>query len=274
MAAERLQKILARAGLGSRRACEGVIEAGRVRVNGRIVRELGTKADAHRDKVEVDGRRVVGEKLAYYLVHKPRAMVTTLHDPQGRQDLREIIGRLEHRVYPVGRLDYHTSGALLVTNDGALTDALLHPRRGVPKVYAAKLRGDIDVPQLDRLRNGVTLDDGYITKPAEVFVLRTEARHTWIQVTLKEGKNRQIHRMGDAIGHPVQRLVRLSFAGLDTQGLRPGDVRPLKTKELDKLKKHYLNPARRERAAEVATEMEDPWTTSSTPSVSKRRSTT
>src|SRR5690606_22358162 len=127
-------------------------------------------------------------------------------------------------------------------------DALLSPRRAVPKVYAAKLRGHLDVPELDKLRNGVKLDDGYVTKPAEVFVLREEPKNTWVQITLTEGKNRQVHRMAEAIGHPVQRLVRVSFAGLSTDGLRPGDWRPLGKTELDKLKKQYLLPARQAKA--------------------------
>ncbi len=247
MAVDRLQKILAHAGVASRRAAETYIREGRVRVNGRVVTELGTRADAHRDKIEVDGRRIVQEKPAYYLVHKPREVVTTLSDPEGRQTLGELLDRVPERVYPVGRLDYHTSGILLVTNDGDMTDALLHPKRKVPKVYVAKLKGHIGVPELDRLRNGVELDDGYTTKPAEVFVIREEPKNTWVQITLTEGKNRQIHRMAEAIGHPVQRLTRQSFAGLTLEGLRPGQWRPLQTKELAKLKKQYLNPARKER---------------------------
>ncbi|MEM7436131.1 MAG: pseudouridine synthase [Myxococcota bacterium] len=244
---ERLQKVLARAGVASRRASEGLITAGRVRVNGRVVKELGTKVDAHKDRVEVDGKRVVAEKPVYYLFHKPREMVTTLDDPEGRATLGEVFRRIPERVVPVGRLDYHTSGALLVTNDGDMVDALLRPKSAVPKVYAVKFQGHLDVPELDALRNGVKLDDGYKTKPAELFVLREERNHTWVQITLTEGKNRQIHRMGDAIGHRVMRLARQSFAGLSTDGLRPGDYRELKRDELAKLKKNFLNPYRRAR---------------------------
>jgi len=257
MAAERLQKIIAHAGIASRRAAERLITEGRVRLNGKVVKELGTRADAHKDKIEVDGKRIVRERTVYYLVHKPREMVTTLNDPEGRENLGKLLKKVPERVYPVGRLDYHTSGVLLVTNDGALTDALLNPRRTVPKIYAAKLRGHLDVPELDKLRNGVQLDDGYITKPAEVFVIREESKNTWIQVTLTEGKNRQIHRMADAIGHPVLRLVRTEFAGLKAEDLRPGHWRELKKRELDKLKKHYLNPAKKQ-AREEAEEEEHP----------------
>ncbi|MFZ1864080.1 MAG: pseudouridine synthase [Polyangiales bacterium] len=246
---ERLQKVLARAGIASRRASEELIKAGRVRVNGRVVTELGTKVDPHKDRVEVDGKRLVAEKPVYYVVHKPREMVTTLDDPEGRATIADLLGPIPERVVPVGRLDYHTSGVLLVTNDGDMVDALLRPRSGVPKTYAAKFQGHLDVEELDGLRNGVTLDDGYRTKKAEVFVLREERNHTWVQMTLTEGKNRQIHRMGEAIGHRVMRLARQSFAGISIEGLRPGDYRELKRDELQQLKKKYLNPSRQTRGA-------------------------
>ncbi|AKF06194.1 pseudouridine synthase [Sandaracinus amylolyticus] len=247
MARERLQKILAHAGVASRRAAEGLIASGHVRVNGRVVTEIGSSADPRKDKIEVDGKRVVLEKPAYFVLHKPRGVVSTLSDPEGRPHLGQYLAQLGARVYPVGRLDFHTSGVLLVTNDGELTDALLHPRKDVPKIYVAKLRGHVQVEDLDRLRNGVVLDDGHKTKPAEVFVLREEDRNTWVQITLYEGKNRQIHRMGDAIGHPVLRLARVSFAGVTAEGLRPGQWRELDARELEKLKKQYITPARRAR---------------------------
>jgi 23S rRNA pseudouridine2605 synthase len=239
---------LASAGVASRRASERLIEAGRVRVNGKKVTELGTKADPIKDRIDVDDRRVVVEKPAYYVIHKPREVVSTVKDPEGRQTVRDLLKRVPERVVPIGRLDYHTSGALIVTNDGELVDALLRPKNRVPKVYAAKFRGHLDENDLQALRNGVELDDGTVTRPADVFVLREDRRMTWCQITLYEGKNRQIHRMGEAIGHPVLRLARTSFAGIDTDGLRPGQYRPLSTKELQKLKKSYLNPAKRQKA--------------------------
>lgn len=245
MAKERLQKILARAGVASRRAAERLIEEKRVRVNGRVVTELGSKADPVRDRIDVDNKRVVVEKPAYYVLHKPKGVVTTLRDPEGRESVQDLVRTIPERVFPVGRLDYHTSGVLLLTNDGELADALTRPKRGVPKIYAAKLQGHLREKDLEALRNGVVLDDGYKTKPADVFVLREEDRNTWLQITLTEGKNRQVHRMGEAIGHRVQRLARTSFAGIDAEGLRPGEYRPLSVKELDKLKKKYLTPARR-----------------------------
>lgn len=246
MAAERLQKILAGAGVASRRSAERLIEAGRVRLNGRVVTQLGTKADPHKDRIELDGRRVVAEKPVYHLLHKPREVVSTLEDPEGRPTVGALLKRIPERVFPVGRLDYHTSGALLVTNDGEMAQALLKPAAKVPKVYAVKMQGHLDESALQALRTGVVLDDGYKTRPADVFVLREEPRHSWVQMTLTEGKNRQIRRMGDAIAHPVQRIARTEFAGLSTEGLRPGQYRPLHARELEKLKKHYLNPKKRQ----------------------------
>ena len=247
MAQQRLQKVLAQAGIASRRGAEKYITDGRVRVNGKIVTELGVKVDDHLDKVEVDGHRLVRDSPVYYVLNKPREVVSTLSDPEGRSSLADIIEKIPERVFPVGRLDYHTSGALLLTNDGEFSEALLRPSVGVPKVYAAKLQGHVDVPELDALRNGVKLDDGYVTKKADVFVLRTEDRCTWVQITLREGKNRQIHRMGDAIGHRVQRLTRLAFAGVDTEGLRPGQQRALSKKELDTINKLFVAPFKKKK---------------------------
>lgn len=251
MTEERLQKILAQAGVASRRAAEVLITDGRVRVNGRIVRELGTKADAHRDKIEVNGKRVVAEKPAYYIINKPREVVTTLDDPEGRETIGELLRRVPERVYPVGRLDYQTSGVLFITNDGEMAQALLHPRKAVPKTYVVKLRGTIDVPELDALRNGVDIGDKRPTDKAEVFVVREDRGNTWIQITISEGRNRQIHRMLEAIGQRVQRMSRTSFAGLSVEGLKPGDWRPVKTTELRKLKRDYLNPQKKAKEEEA-----------------------
>jgi 23S rRNA pseudouridine2605 synthase len=244
MAVERLQKVLARAGVASRRAAEQLIADGKVRVNGRIVTEMGVKVDGYRDKVEVNGRRIVAEKPAYYILHKPRKVVATLNDPEGRETIKDLIAKIPERVHPVGRLDYHTSGALLLTNDGQMTEALLRPAKAVPKIYVVKVQGHLQVEDLDKLRNGVVLDDGYTTKPANLFVLREEANQTWLQITLTEGKNRQIHRMLEAIGRRVNRLARTEFADVSTEGLRPGEVRRINDRELDKLKKRYLAPYR------------------------------
>ncbi len=250
MASERLQKILARAGVASRRGAERLILQGRVRVGGRVVRQLGTRADPRRDRIEVDGRRIVLDAPVHFLLHKPRGVVSTLRDPQGRATVADLVRRVGRRVFPVGRLDYHTAGALLVTDDGELADALLRPAGRVPKVYAVKMRGHLEEEELGALRQGVVLDDGRRTRPAEVFVLREEPGYTWLQMTLTEGRNRQIHRMGDAIGRPVLKLTRVAFAGLSIDGMRPGQLRPLRKRELEKLIKQYVLPyrARRQRS--------------------------
>jgi 23S rRNA pseudouridine2605 synthase len=242
MAAERLQKILAKAGIASRRAAEGLIVDGRVRVNGRVVRELGAKASAARDRIEVDGKRIVAEKPVYYLMHKPRGVVTTLDDPEGRQSIKDLVQDIPERVFPVGRLDFQTSGVLLLTNDGDMAQALLHPTRKVPKTYTAKLYGDVDERGLSALREGVVLDDGEKTAPAMVSIVKKDDKHIWLELTINEGKNRQVHRMAEAIGRRVLRLSRISFAGLQIAGLRAGAIRELLPSELNDLKQKYLNP--------------------------------
>ncbi|MEY4580645.1 MAG: hypothetical protein RL701_5348 [Pseudomonadota bacterium] len=245
MSSQRLQKILAQAGIASRRAAEHLITEGRVRVNGRIVRELGSRANPGRDRVEVDGKRLVAERHVYFLLHKPRGVVTTLDDPEGRKSVKDLLQNVEQRVFPVGRLDFQTSGALLLTNDGALAQALLHPTRAVPKTYHVKLSGNVDSGRLEALRTGVVLDDGETTRPAVVNVLKSEGKYTSLEMTIAEGKNRQIHRMGDAIDREVMRLTRVSFAGLTLEGLRAGQMRPLTPLELSGLKEKYIQERKR-----------------------------
>jgi 23S rRNA pseudouridine2605 synthase len=235
MAVQRLQKIVSKAGIASRRAAEALILAGRVRVNGRIARTLGTKADPRKDRIEVDGRRLVGESTAYVLLHKPRGTMTTLDDPEGRETVKDLLKGLDVRVYPVGRLDYQTSGALLLTNDGDLAHTLLHPSRRMPRTYAVKLQGKPTPEILDRWRQGIRLEDGP-TAPAEVFVVSQGEGATWIQVTIREGRNRQIHRMGEATGHSVLRLKRVAFAGLSVEDLAPGEWRFLSREEVRALR--------------------------------------
>lgn len=237
MARERIQKILARAGFGSRRSCEQLIVDGRVRLNGRVVRELGTEADSHKDRLDVDNQRVVASKPAYYVLHKPRGYVTTMHDPEGRPSVSELLSQLPERVFPVGRLDFNTSGALFCTNDGELAHALLHPSRQVTKTYVAKVAGVLTKEDLDRLREGVVIDDGPAVRAARVATIRTSDNATWLEIDLHEGKNRQVHKMVEAIGRRVQRLVRTDFAGLTIEGLAPGKLRPLGERELVELKK-------------------------------------
>lgn len=241
MALERLQKILARAGVASRRKAEELIVQGRVRVNGRIVRELGTRADLDKDKVEVDGRRVVPEKPVYLLLHKPRGVVSTLSDPQGRPTIRDLIKNVPARVFPVGRLDYHTSGALFLTNDGDFADGLLHPRRDVPKTYVVKVAGHMKEDDLVRWAEGVELEDGK-TRPAEVRLLRYEGDKTWFEITIYEGRNQQIRRMGEATGFRVMRLARIAFADISTENLPPGTYRELTRDELRTLREKWRVP--------------------------------
>ena len=234
---ERLQKIISQAGIASRRESETLITEGRVSVNGKVVTELGTKVDPTKDKVRVDGKPIRGEKLVYLLLFKPKGAVSTLSDPQGRQTVADLVAEVPERVYPVGRLDFNTEGALLLTNDGELTHALLHPSRRVKKTYIARLQGIPAEEKLDRLRAGVKLDDGP-TAPAEVYLIETdrEKDDSRIEVTIYEGRNRQVRRMCDAIGYPVKQLKRISFAFLNLDGLKRGQHRHLTEDEVKRLK--------------------------------------
>jgi 23S rRNA pseudouridine2605 synthase len=238
---ERIQKILARGGIASRRAAEQLITAGRVRVNGRIVTELGAKADPRKDRVEVDGKRVVAEHSVYVVLHKPRGVVSTMSDPEGRPTVRELLAEVGGRVFPVGRLDFATSGILLCTNDGEMADGLLHPRKAVPKTYVVKVKGVMTPDDLDVWRKGVRLEDG-MTLPADVKMLRHEGDKTWMELTIREGRNQQIRRMGEATGFMVMRLARVSFAGVELEGLPPGRWRAMTRDELVQLKKVYGVP--------------------------------
>jgi 23S rRNA pseudouridine2605 synthase len=249
----RLQKVVARAGVASRRAAERLITEGRVRVNGRIVTELGTRVDSRKDKVEVDGRRLVREKPVYVVLHKPRGVVSTMHDPEGRPTVKDLIAEVGARVYPIGRLDFNTSGVLLLTNDGELCDGLLHPKRDVPKVYVAKVAGEMSEADILRWTQGVELSDGR-TRPAKVRLLRYENGKTWLEVTLLEGRNQQIRRMGEETGFAVMRLSRLSFAGIGGEGLRPGQYRALSQDELMDLKTTYGVPSHVPRSPSLETD--------------------
>jgi 23S rRNA pseudouridine2605 synthase len=238
---ERIQKILAHGGIASRRAAEELIRAGRVRVNGKIVTELGAKANPRHDRVEVDGKRVVAEEPVYIVLHKPRGVVSTMSDPEGRPSVKELLSSIPGRVYPVGRLDFATSGVLLITNDGELHDGLLHPKKAVPKTYVLKVKGSMKPEDLEHWRKGVRLEDG-MTLPAQAKLLRHEADKTWLELTIREGRNQQIRRMGEATGFPVMRLARVAFAEISAEGLAPGRWRHLTREELVALKKEYGVP--------------------------------
>lgn len=241
MAQERIQKILARAGLTSRRGAEEWVESGRVKVNGKTVTELGAKADPRCDRIEVDGKLIEAERPVYVLFHKPRGVVCTLSDPEGRPTVAQYVVDVEGRIVPVGRLDFHTSGVLLMTNDGDFAAGLAHPRKRVEKVYVAKLRGVLDDAAIAELAKPISID-GKVTQPAEVRRLRVEGDKTWVEFTLREGRNRQIHRITEAAGSAVFRLARISFAGLTADGLRPGHWRYLTKDELRTFKAEYGVP--------------------------------
>ena len=224
----RLNAYLARAGVASRRGADELIKAGRVTVNGEPG-QLNTFVQS-RDRVAVDGERVALQRLAYVLLHKPAGVVTTARDPQGRPTVVELVPS-EPRVVPVGRLDADTTGALLLTNDGPLAHRLAHPRYGVEKVYEAEVEGAPDDAALDALRNGIELEDGP-TSPARVRRLAP----TRIEVAVHEGRNRQVRRMLEAVGHPVRALHRSAYAGLTLEGLEPGRWRELEPSEVDALR--------------------------------------
>jgi 23S rRNA pseudouridine2605 synthase len=227
---ERLQKVLARAGFGSRRVCEELVSAGRVLVNGEVA-ELGRRVDPEGDHIVVDGIPVATRPgLVYYLLNKPPRVVTTARDPQGRPTVLDLVP-LEPRVFPVGRLDYETEGLLLLTNDGDLAHRLTHPSHGVPKGYLAVVTGVPSRAVLRQLREGVELEDG-LTAPARVTLVQTEGSGAALRIVIHEGRNRQVRRMCEAVGHPVRRLVRTRFGTLTDKSLKPGEWRPLHLAEV------------------------------------------
>jgi 23S rRNA pseudouridine2605 synthase len=227
---ERLQKVLARAGFGSRRAAEELIAKGRVTVDGEVAR-LGERVDLRRQRVEVDGIPVSRrDDLVYYLLNKPRRVVTTAHDPQGRPTVLDLVP-LEPRVFPVGRLDYETEGLLVLTNDGELANRLAHPRHRVEKAYLAEVEGVPSRATLRRLREGVTLDDGPAAA-TRVCVVASKSDTSALEVVVREGRNRLVRRLCDAVGHPVRRLVRMRVGPVVDRRLAPGAWRPLSQREV------------------------------------------
>ncbi len=219
---ERLQKVLARAGLGSRRVCDDLIADGRVTVDGEVA-ILGRRVDPEQDHIELDGVPVVTQTgLVYYLLNKPARAVTTAYDPEGRPTVIELVPN-DPRVFPVGRLDWETEGLLVLTNDGALTQRLTHPSHGVEKEYLVEVEGVPSRGALRRLREGVDLDDG-LSAPAEVRLVQSREDHAAIEMVIHEGRNRQVRRMCEAIGHPVRRLVRTRIGPLADRELAPGAV--------------------------------------------------
>ena len=233
---ERLQKILSAAGIASRRKAEALMLQGRVTVNGRVVRELGTKADPARDYVKVDGRRIGGfpEKV-YLLLNKPKGVISSVVDPRRRPVVTDLV-RGRGRVYPVGRLDYNTEGLILLTNDGDFARALSRAGEGTSKAYHVKVKGSVDEAGLERLRAGMRVPDGTRFAPARVRPLRA-GHNGWYEVTLTEGKNREVRRMFEAVGHPVLKLRRVGIGFLTDRGLAVGAYRRLEPREVERLMK-------------------------------------
>ncbi len=232
---ERLQKVLARAGLCSRRKAEEYIAAGRVRVDGRLVTTPGVKVDPGRQRIEFDGRPLQAEEQkVYFLLNKPKGYVTTLHDPQKRPVVTALLRDVEQRVFPVGRLDVDTEGALLLTNDGAFAHRVLHPRFEINRTYRARLRGLPDRRKLDMLRHGIELE-GRRTWPARIRVVSRSRSTCEVEIIIHEGRKRQVRKMFAAIGHPVFALKRIAYGGLELGDLRPGAYRPLTAHDFKQL---------------------------------------
>ncbi|WP_125545742.1 pseudouridine synthase [Levilactobacillus lindianensis] len=234
---ERLQKVLAHDGVASRRQSEKLIMSGRVRVNGEVVTELGTKVGVH-DEIVVDGVPVSSEAPTYVLLYKPRGVVSTANDEKGRETVVDLIENVPQRIYPVGRLDYDTTGLLLLTNDGELANRLTHPRYGVEKTYVAKVTNIPSNDALRQLRQGVKVDN-VTYAPAKAKVLSTDdKKHTAIvSLTIHEGKNHQVKKMLASVGCPVEKLKREEYAKLTLKGLNPGDSRYLKPEEVKELRR-------------------------------------
>ena len=237
MKEERLQKYLAEAGIASRRKCEELIMQGKIEVNGSIVTELGTKVTT-KDIVKYNGKIVkpVEEKV-YVLLNKPIGYVTTVHEQFGRDKVLDLI-KINKRIVPVGRLDMYTSGALILTNDGELVNKLTHPKNEIDKTYNVTLKGTVTEQEIDSLKNGVIIDDNYLTKPAKVKILKIDEEKdiTRVQIVIHEGKNRQIRKMCTAINKKVLALHRSKIGNLDVKDLKPGEWRYLKSNEIKSIK--------------------------------------
>jgi len=237
---KRLQKILAEMGIASRRHAEELITGGRVTVNGRVA-TLGMKADPEKDHIKLDGKLLRGREPKVYLIfNKPTGVVTSLSDPEGRPTIADYLNRIRYRIFPVGRLDYDSEGLLLLTNDGDFAHAILHPSREIPKTYLVKVKGVPDEKVLNKMRTGVRLEDGR-TAPAKVQTLKTTENNTWLEITIHEGRKRQIRRMLEYTGHPVLKLKRIKIDGIALGNLPPGEYRYLKPEEVSRIKKEVAS---------------------------------
>jgi 23S rRNA pseudouridine2605 synthase len=232
---ERLQKVLAKAGIASRRKAEELIREGKVRVDGKVVTEMGTQVDPDAQDIECDGIHVATqERKIYILLHKPTGFLSTVHDPRGRPIVTDLLANVKERVYPVGRLDLDTEGALLLSNDGELAQKILHPSHEVNKTYVAKVKGKPNRKKLAALSRGITLE-GRKTWPANIEVLHTDAQASTIKIIIHEGRKRQVRKMFEAVGHPVLQLKRTAYGQLKLGDLRPGKYRFLSPEDIKRI---------------------------------------
>lgn len=232
---ERLQKIIASSGYTSRRKAEELILDGKVSLNGNIVKELGTKATAD-DIIIVNGTRILRENKKYYLFYKPEKVITSMFDEKGRKCVNDFFNNVEERVYPVGRLDYNTSGLLIMTNDGKFTNLITHPKNIINKVYIAKIKGYVHDEDIKKLRKGVKVEN-YITSKAGVRIIKNKNKssNTLVEITIHEGKNRQVRKMFESLNYTVLKLKRISIEFLNLNGLKIGEYRPLTVHEVKSL---------------------------------------
>ncbi|MBM4129377.1 MAG: rRNA pseudouridine synthase [Nitrospira sp.] len=236
---QRIQKILSRMGVAARRKAEELILEGRVTVNGEVA-TIGMKADPSRDYIKVDGNLIAGPKVGfkkvYIMLNKPKGVVTTLFDPEGRPTVKDFLKGVKYRVFPVGRLDYNSEGLLLMTNDGDFAHAVLHPSQKIAKTYLVKVKGIIGDEKIAKLRQGVRLEDGK-TMPAKVKKIKKTENNSWIEITIYEGRKRQVRRMMERVGYPVLKLQRIGIGGLKLGELKPGEYRYMTSDELQLIRK-------------------------------------
>jgi len=233
---KRLQKILAEMGIASRRKAEELIIEGRVTVNGQVA-TIGMKADLSRDHIKLNGKLLIRpEPKVYLLLNKPTGVVTSLSDPEGRPTIKDFLKGVKYRVFPVGRLDYDSEGLLLLTNDGDFAHKVLHPSKKIPKTYLVKVKEVLEDDEIEKLRKGIRLEDG-VTAPAKIKTIRKTELNSWIEITLHEGKKRQIRRMLEKVGHPVLKLKRIRINGIELGKLESGKYRYLMPEEVAKIKK-------------------------------------